>query len=116
MARTTTEVFEDHLALRKAGKVELDIERNYAKDVALLGEGHVFRGHDGVRSSAKVLNERLPGAEFEYRVKLVHEEFAYLEWSGHNDGARIDDGVDAFLIRDGLIVTQSAHYTVKASR
>jgi hypothetical protein len=41
-SRSTKEVFDDHLALRAAGQVDLDIERNYAHDVALITLDGIF--------------------------------------------------------------------------
>jgi hypothetical protein len=55
--RSTVEVFEDHLALRLAGEVERDIQRNYAEDVVLITLDGIFRGHNGVRHCCGILND-----------------------------------------------------------
>jgi len=46
--RTTEEVFLDHLEHRKAGRLDLDIERNYAPDVMIVSNFGTFFGHTGV--------------------------------------------------------------------
>jgi hypothetical protein len=42
----------------------------------------------------------------------VFDELAYLEWTADSDGVRIEQGVDSFLIRDGLIRVQTIYYRV----
>jgi hypothetical protein len=42
----------------------------------------------------------------------VDGETAYLEWSARSGERRVEDGVDTFLVRDGLIVVQTVRYTV----
>jgi hypothetical protein len=112
--RSTRDVLEDHLRLRRQGfgKVEEDIARNYAEDVVLLTGFGVFRGHEGVRRSAQILREQLPCTRYQYRTKLVDGEMAFLEWSARCRTARVEEGADSFLIRDGRIVVQTIHYTV----
>jgi hypothetical protein len=67
----------------------------------------------GVRRLAQILQEQLPEAGFEYRTRLVEGEVAFLEWSARSDRAKVEDGADSFLIRDGRIVVQTIHYTLE---
>jgi hypothetical protein len=113
MSRSTKDVFEDHLALRMHGDVEGDILRNYADDIVILSGDGEFRRHDGVRTSAKMLDKRLPKARLTYRSKLVDGDVAFLEWSAESPSGRVDDGTDTFVIRDGKIAVQTIHYTVR---
>lgn len=111
--RTTTEVFEDHLAKRLAGDVEGDIRTNYSPDVVFLTGAGAYKGHDGVRASSKELAKYLPeDSVFEYRHTLVEGEYAFLEWTTRSDHDEVTDGADSFVVRDGKIVFQSIHYTV----
>jgi hypothetical protein len=111
--RSTQEVFDDHLREGRVGSVEDDLPRNYAEDVAVLTGHGIYRGHDGVRHLAQLLREELPDAMFEYHTTLVDGEIAFLEWTAHSDVAQVADGADSFLIRDGRILVQTIHYTVK---
>ncbi|MDP9438096.1 MAG: nuclear transport factor 2 family protein [Actinomycetota bacterium] len=111
--RAAREVFEDHLRQGKHGSVEEDFARNYSEDVVLLTGRGVYRGRKGLQRLAQMLAEELPGADFEYRTKLVEGEMAFLEWKAHSKDARVDDGADSFCIRDGRIVSQTIHYTVE---
>lgn len=110
--RTTNEVLDDHLVRRLKGELEEDIARNYSHEVVLLTSDGVFRGHAGVRACARLLEQQLPRAEVAYRRCLIDGEVAYLEWSARSGARRADDGVDAFLVRDGFIVLQTVRYTV----
>jgi hypothetical protein len=47
--RSTRAVFYDHLRKRRQGKLEADLECNYAEEVAMLTACGVYRGKGGVR-------------------------------------------------------------------
>jgi hypothetical protein len=112
-SRPAAEVFEDHLRKRQAGALEEDLAANYAEDVVLLTGSGVYRGKDGVRRCAGRLREDLPCGRYEYRTRLVEGELAFLEWAAHCPTAAVEDGADSYLIRDGKIVAQTIHYTVR---
>jgi hypothetical protein len=114
--RTAEEVFDDHLREGKTGSVEEDFARNYAEDVVLLTGRGVRRGRDGLLYLAGLLRKELPNAAFEYRTRLVEGDMAFLEWTARSGGAVVEDGADSYLIRDGRIVAQTIHYTVKSVR
>lgn len=111
-ARSTAEVFEDHLALAQLGEVETDIARNFAPDCVLLTSYGVFHGHDGARKAAELLDQQIGKTKYAYRTKLWHEELAFLEWSASTDRAWIEDGADSYWIHDGRIRVMTIHYTV----
>jgi hypothetical protein len=112
--RDTRQVIEAHLRHRQAGDLEGDLAENYAENVAVLswGEG-VQHGHDAVRRTAKVLRCYLPEAGYSYDQLLVEGEVAMLQW--HADGLEMDihDGVDSYVVRGGLIVAQTIHYSTE---
>lgn len=93
--------------------MEDDIERNYASTVVILSSDGVRRGHDGLREPADKLRKELPNCTFHCGTWLVEGEVAFLEWSAEADGARVRDGADSYLIRDGQVVAQTIHYTVE---
>lgn len=110
--RTTYEVFNDHLHLREEGKIDEDLERNYADDAVLLTGYGVFSGHDGIRASAKLLHAQLQGARYMYRTRLVHGSVAFLEWEAGGHRMYVSNGADSYYIEDGLIRVQTIHYTL----
>jgi hypothetical protein len=113
--RSTKDVLDDHLRESRSGAVEADLQRNYAEDLVVLTREGVCRGHGGLRRLADRLRKELPDSEFEYHALVVDGEIAFLEWSGRGGTAYVDDGVDTYVVRDGRIVAQSIHYTVKFS-
>jgi hypothetical protein len=111
--RSTREVLEDHLDLAKRGELDEDIRRNFSDDIVLLTTYGIYRGLDGLREKAKLLLEQLPGGQWTYDNVMVEGELGFLEWRGVGEnGARIEDGADSYLIRDGRIVAMTIHYTV----
>jgi hypothetical protein len=113
--RTAREVFDDHLRIGVEGTVEDDIARSYASTVVILTGDGVHRGYDGLRDQAARMQRELPNCTFHYRTRLVEGEVAFLEWTAEADGARVRDGVDSYLIRDGRILAQTVHYTIEPS-
>ena len=110
-ARSAEEVFHDHLRHRQHGDLDADLH-NYAPDVVILTGHGTYKGHDGVRESGDLLKTRLPNAAYDYQTTLVSGEMAFLEWTAESGEVRAEDGVDCFLIRDGLIRVQTIHYRV----
>ncbi len=112
-SRTTEQVFEDHLSRALRGDTAGDIATNFAPDVVLLTGLGVFRGHAGVAESRRHLGLDLPDARFTYVTKIVHGDYAFLEWTGESGHTTVDDGADGLVIVDGLIRMQTIHYTVR---
>lgn len=116
-SRSTAEVLEDHLRLAREGRLEEDLARNVAEDVVVLVGAGRYRGHDGVRQLARLLELQLPDPVFAYTTVLTAGEVAFLEWSARAaDGSTVDDGADTFVIRDGQIWAQTIHYSVRPGR
>lgn len=113
--RSTREVFEDHLRLRVAGKLEEDLKRNYAEDVVLLTVNSNARGYDAMRMSAARLKEELPDAEFEFVAKQVNGPYALLVWYGTSPQFDAVEGADSFVIENGKIVLHTIHYGLRPS-
>lgn len=111
--RSTQEVFHDHLALAQRGEINADLERNLAHDCVLLTSYGVFHGHEGAREAADLLDEQIGRTRYEYRTLLWHGEVVFLEWSAETDKARVRDGADSYLIRNGRIQVMTIHYTVE---
>lgn len=111
--RTAEEVIEDHLRLAGEHRFDEDIERNIAPHCVILERRGIFRGRDGARALARVLEEELGPAPYVYTLRLVDGRFAFLEWTADEMHARVRDGADSFVIEDGWIVAQTIHYTVE---
>ena len=91
-SRTAQQVFDDHLRLSQQRAFDEDIRRNFSPDCVVLTGRGVFRGHDGLQRLARMLGDEVPTGQWEYRVRLVEGNAAYLEWSAHSENAVVDDG------------------------
>jgi hypothetical protein len=112
--RSSAEVFEDHLRLAGEHHFEEDIGRNVAPHIIILERRGIFRGRDGARELARLLEQELPRAPYLYTNQLIEGGVAFLEWTAEAEHARVRDGADSFFIENGWIVAQTIHYTVEA--
>ncbi|MEU6041418.1 nuclear transport factor 2 family protein [Actinomadura sp. NPDC047616] len=108
--RTPEEVFADHG--RRLGTGDLDsISANYAPDAVFITPRGILRGREGVKEGIGALLADLPDAEWELKPQFAGEVL-FLEWSATSTAARVEDGVDTFVFRDGLIQAQTVRYTL----
>jgi hypothetical protein len=42
----------------------------------------------------------------------VEDGIGLLEWTAQSPGGSVSDGVDSYVVRDGLIQAQTIHYTL----
>ncbi|RKN21314.1 nuclear transport factor 2 family protein [Micromonospora musae] len=113
MIRTTRDVVLDHLRRRMRGDLEGDLRENYHPAVRLLSAEGVHHGHDGVRHLAAILRTYVQDGDYQYRQVLVDGDVGMLVWSGRCSAGDIalHDGVDTYVVRDGLLVAQTIHYS-----
>lgn len=110
-ARSTQEVFEEHLRLRQQGDYDTDIERNYAEDVVVMSNFGIFHGRDGVHHSEQLLHQQLPSSRhYTYVQCLTDKEIAFEKWDGESEYMQVKDGIDFFVIREGYIQLQLIYY------
>ena len=57
----------------------------------------------------------LPGAQVAVKQTVAGENSLLVWWSAASSVGRIDDGIDTFVIEDGLIVLQTPIFTVQPS-
>ncbi|MFN6945518.1 MAG: nuclear transport factor 2 family protein [Cytophagaceae bacterium] len=111
--RTAKEVLDNHLELAKSGSVEEDLKTNYSDEVIILSTYGLYKGRKGAQELAEILNEELPEAIFEYKNVLIEGEVGFLEWTASSKTSEVKDGADSYVIRNGRIIAQTIHYTVK---
>jgi hypothetical protein len=72
----------------------------------------VYRGLDEVRQVFTQLLSEVPQAQWEVDT-IYAGEVLYLEWKARSASSHIDDGIDTFIFRDGLIRLQTVRYTLQ---
>lgn len=105
--RTTEDVLDEHLDLRRRGDLEADLRRNYAEDVVLMTTHGSFRGHDGVRESNAMFMQAFAQADTRVERRATTGELAVIRWSARPDPAVVVSGEETLLIRNGKIVIQT---------
>ena len=111
MARTPEEVFAHHGQSLGAEDID-EIVADYADDAILVVQKKVYRGKDGAREVFVQLLGDVPQAQWELD-KTFADDVLYLEWKAAGGGRKIEDGIDTFIFKDGLIRVQTVVYTVQ---
>ena len=111
MARTPQEIFDHHV--QALGAEDLDgIVSDYADDAIFVTPDGVLRGKDGVRQGFVKLIGDVPGAQWELPTMIFADDVMLLEWKAESENVRVEDGIDTFVFRDGLIRVQTVRYTL----
>jgi ketosteroid isomerase-like protein len=109
--RTPQEVFQHHAEVLIGGDLE-GIVSDYADDAVFITPDGVRRGKDGVREAFMKLLGDVPDAEWDVPTQIYEGDLLFIEWSAVSKDARVEDGIDTFVFRDGLISAQTVRYTL----
>jgi hypothetical protein len=112
MARTPEEVFSHHATALGAGDLD-EIVADYADDALFISPAGVLRGKDGVREAFTRLLADVPNADWDLKTLIYADDVLFLEWAVDAARTRVEDGIDTFVFRDGLIRVQTLHYTLQ---
>lgn len=108
--RIPREVFAHHGEALAAGDLD-EIVADYADDCVILTATGAARGKDGVRGVFVKLLDDLPNAAWDLKTQVFEGDVLFLEWAADSAVNRVDDGVDTFVFRDGMIAVQTVRYT-----
>jgi ketosteroid isomerase-like protein len=110
--RSPQEVFGHHG--QALGAEDLDeIVADYSDDAVLITPAGVQRGKDGIRQAFTKLLGEIPQAAWDIKTTIYEGDILFLEWGAEGGGNRIEDGIDTFVFRDGLIRVQTVRYTLQ---
>ena len=112
MARTPQEVFQHHGQALGAGDID-EIVADYADDAVFISPAGVQRGKDGIRAAFTQLLADVPDAAWDLKTQIYEGDVLFLEWAADSAATRVDDGIDTFVFRDGLIRVQTVRYTLQ---
>jgi len=111
MARTPQEVFAHHAEALGAGDLE-GIVSDYTEDALFITPAGVRRGPDGIRDAFRQLLSELPDAAWDLKTQIYEQDILLLEWAADARTNRVEDGIDTFVFRDGMIRVQTVRYTL----
>ena len=111
MARTPEEVFQHHGEALAAEDID-GIVADYSDDAIFISPDGIKRGKDGVREAFVKLLGDVPGAKWELPTMLFQDDILLLEWTAESENVKVDDGIDTFVFRDGMIRVQTLRYTL----
>jgi hypothetical protein len=111
--RTPEEVFGHHAQALMAEKLD-DIIADYSNDAILIVQKKVYRGHDGVRQVFTQLLSDVPQAQWSVETVWA-DDVLYLEWTARSASTHVDDGIDTFVFRDGMIQVQTVRYSLQGN-
>lgn len=110
--RSPQEVFDHHA--QALGAEDLDeIVADYSDDAIFITPSGVLRGKNSIRQAFTKLLGEIPQAAWDLKTTLFEDDILFLEWSAEGGGNRIEDGIDTFVFRDGLIRVQTVRYTLQ---
>jgi hypothetical protein len=109
--RTPEEVFQHHGQVLGAGDLD-GIVSDYSDDAIFISPDGIVRGRDGIRQAFVKLVGDVPNAKWELKTVFA-DDILFLEWSAESAHTRVEDGIDTFVFRDGLIRVQTVRYTLQ---
>ena len=112
MTRTPEEVFQHHAEALGAGDLE-EIVADYSDDAFFISPSGVLRGKDGIRAAFTKLLADVPNAAWDLKTQIYEADVLFLEWAADAAATRVEDGIDTFVFRDGLIRVQTVRYTLQ---
>jgi ketosteroid isomerase-like protein len=107
MAHTPDEVVRHHFKALGDGDLE-EIMTDYAADAVLITAAGVVAGRDAIRGAFGQLLTNMPNIAWTASSQVSASDTVLLEWTADAGAVAVEDGVDTFVVRDGLIQSQTA--------
>jgi predicted SnoaL-like aldol condensation-catalyzing enzyme len=115
MTRTPQEVFQHHAEALGAGDLEGSVA-DYTDDAVFITPDGVKSGKDGVREGFTQLLADVPNADWTVPTQIYDGDVLFIEWTATSAATKVEDGIDTFVFRDGMIRVQTVRYTVQPIR
>jgi len=112
MTRTPQEVFQHPAWALGAGDLD-EIVADYADDAVFITPAGIRRGKDGIREAFTELLADVPDAAWQLKTQIYEDDVLFLEWAAISAATKVEDGIDTFIFRDGLIRLQTVRYTLQ---
>jgi predicted SnoaL-like aldol condensation-catalyzing enzyme len=111
MARSTEQVFQDHMGALARGD-SYALKADYDDDSVLMTMDAIFSGREAILGFFTTVYTAMPNARLESVGMQVQGELVLFAWKATFDGGTIPHGVDTFVIRDDRIRVQTVWFTV----
>ena len=115
MTRTPQQVFQHHAEALGAGDLDGIVE-DYSDDAVFITPDGIKRGKAGVREGFTLLLADVPNADWTVPTQVYDGDVLFIEWTAKSAATKVEDGVDTFIFRDGMIRVQTVRYTVQKIR
>jgi hypothetical protein len=112
MTRTPEQVLAHHAQSLGAGDLD-EIVADYADDAIFITPAGTRRGKDGIRAAFTQMLADVPDAAWNLKTQIYEDDVLLLEWAADAAATRVEDGIDTFVFRDGLIRVQTVRYTLQ---
>jgi ketosteroid isomerase-like protein len=112
MTRTPEQVLAHHAQSLGAGDLD-EIVADYADDAIFITPAGTRRGKDGIRAAFTQMLADVPDAAWNLKTQIYEDDVLFLEWAADAAATRVEDGIDTFVFRDGLIRVQTVRYTLQ---
>ncbi len=112
MARTPQEIFEHHGRAVSAGDLDA-LVADYAEDAVVITAQGVVRGRPAIREAFTGMLGQIPDATLDVSTQVYADDVLLVEWSAVGSTARITEGADTFVFRDGEIRVQTVRYKLE---
>ncbi len=111
MARSTEQVFQDHVRAHLEGDLSAMLA-NYADDAVLMAMDGARVGKAAIQEYLVVTLSALHDAQLTPTGHKVQGDFVLFTWSGVSEAATIPYGVDTFVIHDDKIQLETVWFTI----
>ena len=111
MTRSTKQVFDDHMAAIESGDIS-KVMADYAEDAILIMPDGAIVGKQAIQAGFEGMLQGFPHIKFT-GTDVVEGDTLLTVWSAECDTATMPQGVDTFVIREGMIQRQTAWFVVR---
>jgi hypothetical protein len=112
MARTPQEIFEHHGRAVSEGDLDA-LVADYAEDAVVITPQGVVRGRPAIVEAFTAMLGQIPDAKLDVSTQVYADDILLVEWSATGSTARITEGADTFVFRDGEIRAQTVRYKLE---
>ncbi len=110
--RTPQQIFQHHAEALVAEDLD-GIAADYSDDAFFMTPAGVRRGKAGIRQAFAELLSDVPKAKWSLKTQLYENDIMLLGWAADSAHAKVDDGIDTFVFKDGFIRAQTVRYTLQ---